>query len=144
MAEAPKVEVTTREAILAIGFVFLTLLTIALVQAGVITNPMTLGLMITLTIGLIFIGHFLARVGIISKGAVPLWYIMSFGLVMVIYGGIASGYVPVAFIIAGASIMEIALTNSMLYTLIIMAVVAAVAAVYAGYQYYKKRAMGVI
>jgi len=81
MAEAPaKIEVTTREAILAVGFVFLTIIAVALVQAGVITNPVTLGLMITLTIGLIFVGHFMARAGIISRSAVPLWYVFTFGM----------------------------------------------------------------
>ena len=144
MAEAPKIEVTTREAILAIGFVFLTIIAVALVQAGVITNPVTLGLMITLTIGLIFVGHFMARAGIISRSAVPLWYVFTFGIVMLVYGGIASGYIPVAFLVSGASVMEIAITNALFYTLVIMAVVAAVAAIYVGYRYYKKKALGMI
>jgi len=144
MAEAPKVEVSTREAILAVGFVLLTIIAVALVQAGIITNPISLGLMITLTIGLIFVGHFMARAGIISRSAVPLWYIFTFGVVMLVYGGIASGAIPVAFLIAGATDHEIAITNSLFYTLVIMAVIAAVAAIYVGYQYYKKRAMGMI
>ena len=142
MAEA-RVEVTSREAILAIGFVFLTIIAVALVQAGVITNPVTLGLMITLTIGLIFVGHFMARVGIISRAAVPLWYIFTFGIVMLVYGGIASGYIPVAFLISGASVMEIAITNALFYTLVIMAVVAAVAAIYVVFRYYKRKALGI-
>jgi len=141
---APRVEVTSREAILAIGFVLLTIIAVALVQAGIITNPISLGLMITLTIGLIFVGHFMVRAGIISRSAVPLWYIFTFGIVMLVYGGIASGSIPVAFLIAGASVMEIAITNALFYTLVIMAVVAAVAAVYVGYRYYKKRALGMV
>jgi len=144
MAEAPKVEVTTREAVLAVGFVFLTILAVALVQAGVITNPISLGLMVTLTIGLIFIGHFMARAGIISRTAVPLWYIFTFGVVMLVYGGIQAGYIPAAFLISRATVTEIAITNAMFYTLVIMAVVAAVAAIYAGYRYYKKKALGMI
>lgn len=143
MAEA-KVEVTSREAILAIGFVFLTILAVALVQAGVITNPISLGLMVTLTIGLIFIGHFMARAGVISRSALPLWYIFTFGVVMLVYGGIQSGYIPAAFLISGATVMEVAITNAMFYTLVLMAVIAAVAAVYAGYKYYKKKALGTI
>jgi len=144
MAEAPKIEVTTREAILAVGFVFLTILAVALVQAGIITNPISLGLMVTLTIGLIFVGHFMARAGIISRTAVPLWYIFTFGVVMLVYGGIQAGYIPAAFLISGATVMEIAITNAMFYTLVVMAVVAAVAAIYAGYRYYKKKALGMI
>ena len=139
MAEATRVEITTREAVLAVGFVFLTIITIALVQAGVITNPVALGLMITLVIALIFVGHFMARANIISRGALPLWYIFTFGLTMLIYGGIYSGVIPVAFMIAGASVHEVAITNSLFYVLVIMAVIAAVAAIYVGHQYYKRR-----
>jgi len=144
MAEAPKVEVTSREAILAVAFVFLTILAVALVQAGIISNPISLGLMVTLTIGLIFVGHFMVRAGVISRAALPLWYLFTFGVVMLVYGGIQSGYIPAAFMVSGASVAEIALTNAMFYTLVIMAVVAAVAAVYAGYRYYRKRALGMI
>jgi len=143
MAEA-RVEITTREALLAIGFVFLTIIAVALVQAGVITNPLTLGLLVTLTVGLIFVGHFMAMARVISRSAVPLWYIFTFGVVMLVYGGIQAGYIPIAFLISGASVMEIAITNAMFYTLVIMAVVAAVAAIYAGYRYYKKRALSMI
>jgi len=136
----PRIELTTREAILAIGFVFLTIIVIALVQAGVISNPVSLGMMITLTVGLILIGHILARVGFLSRTAVPLWYIFTFGIVMLIYGGIMSGTVPAAFLIAGASIHEIAITNALFYTLVALAIAAAAIAAYYGYQYYKKRA----
>ncbi|RLF08517.1 MAG: hypothetical protein DRJ60_00200 [Thermoprotei archaeon] len=139
-----ELEFSEREAILAVGFVFLTIVAIALVQSGVITNPLTLGLMVTLTIGLIFVGHSMAGAGIISRSAVPLWYIFTFGVVMLVYGGIQAGYIPIAFLISRATVMEIAITNAMFYTLIITAVVAAVAAIYAGYKYYKKRALGMI
>jgi len=108
MPEA-KIEVTSREAILALGFVFLVVLSIALVQAGVITNPLTLGLMITLAIGLIFTGHFMARAGVIGKSTVPLWYVLTFGIVLLVYGGIEAGYIPVAFIFSRATVMEIVL-----------------------------------
>jgi len=134
MAETAKIEVTTKEAYLAIGFVFLTIIAVALVQSGVITNPMTLGLLVTLTIGLIFVGHFMSRAGAISKSALPLWYIFTFGIVMLMYGAIQAGYIPLAFSIAGASIAEIELTNSMFYTLVLLAVVAAVAVVYVAYK----------
>jgi len=141
MAEAPpKIEITTREAVLAVAFVFLTILAVALVQAGIITNPMTLGIMVTLTIGLIFVGYFMARAGVISKQALPLWYVLTFGIVMLVYGGIQAGYIPAAFAISYASVAEIALTNAMFYTLVAVAVIGAVAAVWASYRYYKKRA----
>ena len=142
--EAPKIEVTTREAILAASFVFLVILAIALVQAGIITNPLSLGLMVTLTVGLIFVGYFMARAGVISRSALPLWYIFTFGVVMLVYGGIQTGYIPAAFVYGKASVMELALTNAMFYTLVALAVIAAVAVIYAGYRYYKKRAVGAI
>jgi len=144
MAAEQKVEVSTREAVLAIGFVFLTVLSIALVQAGIITNPITLGLMVTLTIGLIFVGHFMARAKVFERGALPLWYIFTFGVVLLTYGAIYAGYIPIAFAVAGATVAEIAVTNAMFYTLVIMAVVAAIAVIYAGYRYYKSRALGSI
>lgn len=143
MAE-PRVEVTQREAFLALGFVFLIIIAVALVQAGVITNPISLGLMVTLTIGLIFVGHFMVKAGVISRSAIPLWYVFIFGVVMLVYGAIQGGLIPIAFLVAGASIQEIALTNALFYTLLITAVVAAVVVVYAGYRYYKKRALAMI
>jgi len=144
MAEAPRVEVSAREAVLALGFVFLVVLSVALVQAGVITNPLSLGLMVTLTIALIFVGHFMVKAGIISRSAVPLWYLFTLGVVLMVYGGIQAGYIPAAFLIAGASVAEVAVTNAMFYTLVIMSVLAAIAAVYAGYRYYKRRALGTL
>ena len=140
MAEVapPKIEITSREAILAVGFVFLIIIAIALVQAGIITNPISLGLMITITIALILVGHFLVRAGIISRSAVPLWYIMVFGLVMLLYGGVATGYLP-AIAIPHASVTEIAITTSLFYALVAVAVGAALAVLYFGYKYWWKR-----
>jgi len=128
-----KLEVSPKEAILAVSFVFLTMLAVALVQAGIVSNPLILGLLITLTVGLVFIGHILVRTGAISRSAVPLWYIFTFGLVMLLYGGIQAGYIPVAFV-CKATIMEIAITNAVLYTLLVLAIVATVAVVYLYYQ----------
>jgi len=143
MAEAAKLEISTRDAILAIGFVGLVILGIALVQAGYITNPLSLGLMVTLSIGLILVGHILVKAGVFSPSALLLWYVFAFGLVMAVYGGIVYGYIPVAFLVGGASVNEIAITNAMFYVLVVLAVVAAIAVVYACYQYYKRRALGV-
>jgi len=86
MAEAAKLEISTRDAILAIGFVGLVILGIALVQAGYITNPLSLGLMVTLSIGLILVGHILVKAGVFSPSALLLWYVFAFGLVMAVYG----------------------------------------------------------
>jgi len=140
MAEAPKLEITTREAVLAVAFIFLVVFAVALAQAGIITNPLTLGLMVTLTIGLIIVGHFMVRAKVFSSSMLPLWYVLTFGIVMLAYGGIQAGFIPAAFVYSGASVMEIAVTNAMFYTLVALAIVAAVAAIYAGYRYYKRKA----
>jgi len=144
MAEAARIEITSREAMFAIAFVFTIVVTVGLIQAGVITNPLTLGLVVTITIVMIFVGTLLAQRGIISRGALPLWYVLIFGVVLLFYGGIEAGYIPVAFIISKATVMEIALTNSLFYALVFTAIVAAVAAAYAGYKYYKKRALAMV
>ena len=107
-------------------------------MAGVITSPLTLGLLITMTIVLLFIGHALAKSKVISRSALPLWYCLSLGLVLLSYGLIEAGYIPVAFIVPGATLMEIALTNSMFYVILFLSIVAAASVVYAGYKYYKK------
>jgi len=135
---ATKVEMSGKEAFLAIAFVFLIMIAVALIQAGVITNPLVLGLLVTLTVVLIFIGHIMVSKGVLSRAGVPLWYILVFGILMLIYGGIHAGYIPLAFLIAGASVEEIAITNAMLYTIIIVAVFALIAVAFAGYKYYKK------
>ena len=141
MSTPPKVEITSREAIIAIGFVLLVIVAVALVQSGVITNPVTLGLIITLTIALIFVGHFLARIGVISRQATPLWYILTFGIVMLVYGGIMMGVVPAAFSLGGVSVLEVALTNALFYTLVVAAIFAALAAVYVYSKHRKKMAV---
>lgn len=125
-----KVEMSSREAFISIAFVFLVILSVALVQAGIITNPLTLGLLITLTIVLIFVGHYMVKVGIISRESTPVWYVFVFGLVMLVYGGINAGFIPLAFVVSGASVAEVAITNSMFYVLVIVAVLAALLGIY--------------
>ncbi|MBW2675218.1 MAG: hypothetical protein JRD89_17710 [Deltaproteobacteria bacterium] len=140
----PIVEITTREALIAVMFVLMVIIAVALVQAGIITNPITLGLMLTLTIGLILVGHALIRIGFLPRGMLPLWYVLTFGIVMLVYGFVESGVIPAAFVIYGASIHEIALTNALFYVFVALAIFAAVVAGYFGYQYWKKRALGAI
>ena len=94
-------------------------------------------------IALIMVGHALTRAGVFGKNVLPMWYVLTFGIVMLVYGGIVGGYIPIAFTISHASVMEIAITNAMFYTLLALAVAAGVAVVYATYRYYKKRALAV-
>jgi len=144
MAERVKLEMTTKQAILAVLFVMMTLLVIGLAEAGFFANPLTVGLLITLTIGLILVGHVMVRAGVLTSGVLPMWYFLTFGVVLLIYGGISAGYIPVAFTLYGALLWEIAITNAMFYTLVALAVIAAIAVVYASYRYYKRRAIGAV
>jgi len=139
MAEAARIEFSARDAVIAVGFVFIVLVSVAMSMAGIITSPLTLGLLIVLTIVLLFIGQILVRARVINRQALPLWYAFVLGLVLLIYGAIEAGYIPVAFVMPGASVMEVAITNSMFYVIVILSVVAAIAVAYAAYQYYKKQ-----
>jgi len=137
-----RLEVSRTDAIIAMIIVGLVMIAAIAVQAGLITNPLTIGLAVTIAIALIMLGHAMVRAGVFGKSVLPMWYVLTFGIVMLAYGGIVSGYVPVAFTISNASVMEIAITNAMFYTLLALAVIAGIATVYATYRYYKKRALG--
>jgi len=137
---AEKMEFATRDVVLAVGFVGIVIITVALSMSGYITSPMTLGILVTESMVLIFIGHAMVNAKVLSKSALPLWYTFSFGMVLLTYGAIEAGYIPVAFVMPGATVMEIAITNSLFYVIVALSIVAAVAVAYAGYQYYKKYA----
>jgi len=131
-------EFSTRDAALALGFVFLVLFTLALSMTGYISSPLMLGMLVTLTAALIFLGQWLVKAKAIAKSALPLWYVFVLGLVLLLYGAIQAGYIPVAFMMPGASVAEIALTSAMLYALVIVAVAAAFAAGFAASRHVKK------
>lgn len=131
----PRVEIETKDAVIAMGFVIGVIIAVALVSVGIITNPMTLGILVTMTIAMVFLGYIMQSKGILSKTALPLWFIFSFGLVMILYGAIYAGYLPIAFSY-GASVKEVALSNALFYTLIATAVAGAVLSVFFGYKYY--------
>jgi len=135
---ASYIEMSGKEAFLAIGLVFLVIISVALIQAGIISNPLTLGLIVTLTVVLIFIGHVMVSRGVLSKSGISLWYILVFGILMLIYGGIRAGYIPLSFLVAGASIDEIAITNAMLYTVILVTVFALVAVAFVAFKRNRK------
>ena len=133
-----KIEFTTRETILAIGFVVATLLTLVLVQSGVIKNPLTVGIAITSIIILIFIGQHLVARGVISREAAPLWYIFAFGIVLILYGMVRGGTLAPAFVIPGASIEEISLASALFYALVVFAAIGIIATAYTTFKLYKK------
>lgn len=133
-----KVEFSTRETILAIGFVIATLVMLALVQMGVLQNPLTVGIAITSIVVLIFIGHHLTTKGIISREAAPLWYIFAFGIVMILYGLVKSGALAPAFIIPNASVEEVSLASALFYALIVFAAIGIIATAYTSFKMYKR------
>ena len=123
---------------MAIGFVVATLATLALIQAGIVKNPLTIGIAITSIVVLIFIGHHLVSKGIISREAAPLWYIFAFGLVLIIYGMVRSGTIAPAFIVPNASIEEISLASALFYTLVVFATIGIIATAYTSFKLYRK------
>lgn len=122
----PKIHVETKEAWAAVFFVILILGIMAAINVGVLKNPVTVGLIVTMTTVLLLIGHFLVTKNIISKGILPLWYMLIFGIMLMLAGGILSGAVAPAFVVSGATVLEIAITNALFYTLVIAAVLSAV------------------
>jgi len=129
MAEA-KVEISKTEAILAVIFVVFVLGMVAAAAAGYIANPLMWGLITTMVVALIFIGHVLVTRKVLSPGTLPVWYILIGGVILLTYGMMESGYLPVAFQVAGVSVLELELTSALFYTLIVAAILAAVIAVY--------------
>jgi len=130
MAAAPKVEVTRMEAVFAVIFVIFVVGMVAAAAAGLLANPLVWGLIITITVALIFVGHILVQRGILSRATLPVWYVLVGGLVLITYGMIEAGYLPVAFQVAGVGIFELELTSALFYTLVIAAILAAIVAVY--------------
>jgi len=132
MAAAPKVEITRMEAVFAVIFVIFIVGMVAAAAAGLLANPLIWGLIITITVALIFVGHILVQRGILSRATLPVWYVLVGGLVLITYGMIEAGYLPVAFAfqVAGVGIFELELTSALFYTLVIAAILAAIVAVY--------------
>jgi hypothetical protein len=130
MAERAKgLEIGAREALVALIFAFAVLGAIAAAASGLF-SPMLVGVALTLTILLIFIGNYLVKAGVMSPSAKPLWYVFVLGLVLVFYGLVQKGVVPMAVAGAGLSVLELELTTAFLYTLFIVALVGLAVALY--------------
>jgi len=127
---AAKVEISKTEAVLAVIFVIFVLGMVAAAAAGLIANPLMWGLIMTMTVALIFVGHILVSKGILGAGTLPVWYVLIGGVILLTYGMMESGYLPVAFQVAGASVLELELTSALFYTVIVAAILAAIIAVY--------------
>jgi len=127
MAREPK-EWSKSENLLAVGFVIMVFAALWLSVTGVISSPLTAGFVVISVTALVFLGDYLKRINAIPAQAIWLWYLFSLGLVLIFYGAVAKGYIPLV-VSYGASIEEEALSSSLIYLLAIAAVFAAVLAV---------------
>lgn len=129
MAREPK-EWSKGENLLAVGFVIMVFAALWLSVTGVISSPLTAGFVVISVTALVFLGDYLKRINAIPAQAIWLWYLFSLGLVLIIYGAVAKGYIPLV-VSYGASVEEEALSSSLIYLLAVAAVFAAVLAVVA-------------
>jgi hypothetical protein len=124
-----KVEMGSKEAALAVIFMIVIIGLIAAAQAGAF-NPIMVGAIVTVTVILVFIGYGLVRLGVITKSTLPVWYIFVIGLVLLFYGAIARGIIPLALYSDAISIHEAALFTALIYVLVVVAVLAVVSVLY--------------
>ena len=129
MAERPKIEVGAREAAVAILFAFVVLGVLAAAASGLF-NPMLAGAIITLTVLLVLIGYQLVKMGVMTRSAMAIWYIFVLGLMLVFYGLVSRGVIPLAVASGAMTLAEVAVFTATLYTLFIVAVIGLGAALY--------------
>jgi len=129
MAERPKIEVGAREAAVAILFAFVVLGVLAAAASGLF-NPMLAGAIITLTVLLVLIGYQLVKMGVMTRSAMAIWYIFVLGLMLVFYGLVSRGVIPLAVASGAMTLAEVAVFTATLYTLFIVAVIGLGVALY--------------
>ena len=129
MAERAKIELGAREAVAALLFALIVLGVLAAAASGAF-NPMLAGTIITLTVLLIFIGHYLVRVGVLSRSSTPLWYILILGIMLIFYGLVSKGLIPLAVASEAMTFAELVVFTTMLYTIFIVAVIGIAAVLY--------------
>ena len=124
---AYKVEIGAREAFVAILFMIFAVIVLAIAHAGLF-NPVLVGAVMTIMVFLILIGHWLAKQGVISKAALPIWYVFVLGLVLLFYGAAMRGVIPL--LIGSGTLEESALITALVYTLVLTGVLAMIGALY--------------
>jgi len=129
MAERARIELGAREAVAALLFAFIVLGVLAAAAWGLF-NPMLAGTVITLVVILIFIGNYLVKLGILSRTAMPLWYILVLGIMLVFYGLVSRGTIPLAVASEAMTSTEVVVLTTMLYTIFIVAIIGLAAALY--------------
>jgi hypothetical protein len=126
---AYRVEMGLREAVFAVLFMVFVIVLIAAAQAEMF-NPVVVGAIITVTVILVFMGYGLVRMGIITRTALPVWYVFVLGLVMLFYGAIARGIIPLAVYSKSITLQEAALFTALIYVLVVVAVLAIIGVLY--------------
>jgi hypothetical protein len=126
---AYKIEMGFREAIIAVLFMVFVMGLIGAAQAGVF-NPIMVGAILTVTVILVFIGYGLVKMDVITRSALPVWYVFVLGLVLLFYGAIARGVIPLAVYSEAMTLQEAILFTALIYVLVVVAVFAIVGALY--------------
>jgi len=121
MSKAPAP--TYKEVATALGFIIFVLILIAMISAGVIAYPVTLGLTLIITVVMILMGHMLVTKGKLDASTLPYYYVLVIGIIMLFYGLAYKGYIPV--FATGATITEMALSTAMVYALVVVGVAVA-------------------
>lgn len=123
------IELTNRELIVFFGALVVALFIFAGGAAGWF-DPLTGGIIILTLTALFVIGEWLESKGIFGKGATMVWLVFGLGIVAVISGLIARGILPLAFYTSSTPFLVLAVSNAMLYSLLILAIVALAITVY--------------
>jgi hypothetical protein len=126
---AYKIEMGFREAVIAVLFMVFVIGLIVAAQAGVF-NPIMVGAIFTVTVILVFIGYGLVKMGFITRSALPVWYVFILGLVLLFYGAIARGVIPLAVYSEAITLQEAALFTALIYVLVVVAVLAIIGVLY--------------
>jgi predicted neutral ceramidase superfamily lipid hydrolase len=124
---AYRVEIGAREAFIAILFMIFAVIVLAIAHAGLF-NPVLVGAVMTIMVFLILIGHWMVKQGVISKAALPMWYVFVLGLVLLFYGAAMRGAIPL--LISSGTLQEAALITALIYTFVLVGILAVFGVLY--------------
>lgn len=79
---------------LGVVFVVAVFVALVLVQAGIVRNPVTLGLVVTGAGVLLLLAYWLEKLGVLAGEALGIFFVIALGLFFIAYGLIASGLLP--------------------------------------------------
>jgi hypothetical protein len=131
MAEREPLKLTTTDAVLGVVFIALVLGLIWLVISGTLANPVLVGVSVLYAVGVIMFGVYMRNLGRMSTPGLFLYVFIVCGITLLMYGFLMKG--GLLAIRTGASFFEDALTNSLIYTLAILAVAVIAFALYMFY-----------